>query len=165
MLELSDSVSRRKRSLFISTDLKYLGEVRGMVRSTCQRCRIEADAEAIAKSVDELELAVTELVSNVVRHGFDGRPGGRLEVDTCVENGVFAFCLTHDGKPFNGNSAAIPEITDPQEGGMGLFLISRCVDSILYSKTADGLNQIQILKTLSTTTTTTEGGENDERNN
>lgn len=147
---LASSCVAARHELVVTSDLKCLSEIRSMVRITCETSQVaDCDDTHLRKKIAELELALTELVSNVIRHGFDGKTGGWLEVSAGVtSDGVFEFQLVHNGRPFDGNNAEIPEITNPQDGGMGLFLISECVDQVSYDPPVEDTCRIYLTKNL-----------------
>src|SRR4029078_9331128 len=60
-----------RAELEISSDLNELGRARAFVRAVCRPLPGQALDE---ESVSQLELAITEAASNVMRHAYRGRP-------------------------------------------------------------------------------------------
>ena len=56
--------------------------------------------------------------------------------------------IIHAGRPYTYDEENVPEVVMPKEGGMGLYLISMCVDSISNFVRPDGTSQIRLIKTL-----------------
>lgn len=131
-----------RQQLMLRADLKFLSEIRMAVRAVCEPHTTNA------RAVAELELAVTELASNVIRHAYRGHADGWLDLDMLIVDGVFEFSLQHQGASFDSLSVEVPEITEPQEHGMGLFLIDQCVDNICYGTAPNGACHIRLNKAL-----------------
>ena len=150
MTNAIDEPALSQQSLAVPADLQHLATIRSMVRRVCESAGMGAvDAAALRRGISELELAVTELVSNVIRHGHEGDDERRLQIHVSVSaTGAFAFELIHNGRPFDGKNVDITELNCPQEGGMGLYLISECVDDVTYGATPNGASQIQLFKNL-----------------
>ena len=95
-----------------------------------------AATEDTGKVLDNLLIAATEAVTNVIRHGYEGEPGQPIHCQSRFEEESLVIEIIHNGKPFEPQS--IPQIDEPLEGGMGLFLIEQCVDQVFYSQLPDG---------------------------
>jgi len=130
--------------------LASLPHIREFLRSVCEESVGDRPrTDACSSQIAELELAATELISNIIRHGFSGLPRTALKLRCEISSrGMLQLILTHQGRPFRPDAEAVPSITEPLEGGMGLYLISECVDEVNYSTLPDGTNQIQLNKTL-----------------
>ena len=64
------------QTLHLAADLKYLGDIRTAVGIVCRQY---ANGPAgTTRAVAELELAATELVTNVIQHSYGDRTDGRL---------------------------------------------------------------------------------------
>ncbi len=140
----------RTAELVIGSDLSNLSEVRQFLRQFCESAlQAECYPEEFAGELAELELAATELVSNIIRHGFEGLPEGVLNIE-CWFSGVgqLVMQIIHAGRPYTYDEENVPEVVMPKEGGMGLYLISMCVDSISNFVRPDGTSQIRLIKTL-----------------
>ena len=137
------------QSFSLPAELSQLKEIRSAVRSVCENAPFAKDHPEFHKGLAELELAITELVSNVIRHGHEDIKNGLLQFELSADDSAFQLQLIHNGNHFDGNSADITEITDPQEGGMGLYLISQCVDQVDYGLTEAGSSRIRLTRAFS----------------
>jgi len=83
-----------------------------------------------ARDVLDLQIAVAETVSNAFVHGYRGRPEGRIEIDLEFDGVVFTIGVYDAGHPLAGR-IAVPETPPPPgQGGRGLYLIARLMDSV-----------------------------------
>jgi len=93
------------------------------------------------RDVLDLELVVTEAVSNVVRHAYGGEPGREVELDARTEPGLIVLRITDHGEPFIGGRRVAPD----GSGGYGLGLIAQLVDSMTRSAD-EGSNTLELVK-------------------
>lgn len=96
----------------------------------------------------ELCLAVDEIATNVILHGYEeaGR-SGVLDVRADIEGRKLTVTLEDDGEPFDPRQSKLPDSEDllrPLEerpvGGLGLFLTIQGVDEFKYER-AGGRNR------------------------
>jgi serine/threonine-protein kinase RsbW len=125
-----------------SSDLGQLAALRGLVRRACEQAWGGAGAEAL----DDLELAVQEAATNIIRHAYLGKGGQPVEV--VVEAGPDAVCvvLAHRGASFDPARVPPPSFDGSRAGGFGVYIIQRLVDEVVYSHDADGRCTIRLVK-------------------
>jgi serine/threonine-protein kinase RsbW len=96
----------------------------------------------------DLVLAVNEAVTNVMLHGYDGRPG---PVVLCVEveNDDLRVILTDAAPPFDPTRVPPPDIFLPLEdrplGGLGVHMMRQLTDELVYRPLDDG-NELAFVK-------------------
>ncbi len=125
--------------LAIAADLDLLGEVRGWVRNQA------AAADFSASDLGDLDLAVTEAVSNVIRHAYGGDAAEQVNIRAGMEGRRFVISIFDTGPPFAG-TAAPPDLDNPQEGGYGLHLICAVMDDATWTRLPDGRNQLRLVR-------------------
>lgn len=94
--------------------------------------------EAVAGA---FRLALEEMVSNVVRHGYsDDRPH-IIHVRLTREGATVAAVVEDDGRPFDPLSRPVPAIDRPIHergiGGLGVWLTRNAVDEMEYRREGD----------------------------
>ena len=87
-----------RAELEISSDLHELGRARAFVREVCRTLPGPALDE---DGVSQLELAITEAASNVMRHAYDGRTDQRIQLDAEVFADRIVLRLHHLGETFD----------------------------------------------------------------
>ena len=125
-------------------DLSELTHIRHALRESVANL---SGAEELQGFLNELELAVVETATNVIRHACQ-EPARTLTHIVSIQSGLLTYEIVHDGLAVDGGKRDVPEEIEPAEGGMGLFIIAQCVDSISYSPTTDGLQAIVLTKSL-----------------
>ena len=93
----------------------------------------------------QLELASSEIVTNILRHGYQGKRGEvRMDIELMPEKVAVDFF--DDGLPFEVDSINAPDLDRMLEGGYGLHIIKSCTDELMYEKGASGGNHWHISK-------------------
>lgn len=125
--------------------VRYLGAA---TRGICAQVHCDQTAA-------DLDLALVEAATNVVKHGFSGRPDGRLRVRIDLSEEQITIELHDNGPAFDPLSAPpnAPWDTDAYdtfetlpEGGFGIALVRALVDGCTYERTKDG-NVLTLWKT------------------
>jgi serine/threonine-protein kinase RsbW len=105
----------------------------------------------------DLELAIVEAISNVIRHGY-GPAGGPVKVEAEAVPGDGVTIRVHDwGRPIPGDALAGAGLSrfdfDPDDldaipsGGMGLSLITAVMDDVAY-RSDEGQNVLTLRRGL-----------------
>ena len=105
--------------------------------------------EVPSRALYAVNLALDEIVTNIVLHGFKDGSGEEFEVRLAVEAGRFAGEVEDGGQAFNPLDAPTPDLTAPLEeralGGLGIHLVRNLMDKVDYRR--DGAkNVLTILK-------------------
>ena len=101
----------------MSSDLDELARARAFVREVCRTLPGPAMDE---DSVSQLELAITEAASNVMRHAYRGRTDQRIQLDVEVFADRLVWRLHHLGETFDPDAVKTPAFDGTQEGGFGM---------------------------------------------
>lgn len=102
-------------------------------------------------SLNEVQLAVEEIIANVIRHASKGREEAYIALHAELAPGEFVATIEDDGAPFDplahpeANAAAALE--ERRAGGMGLLLVRQLMDSVSYEHRG-GHNRFQMRKQL-----------------
>lgn len=110
--------------------LSQLAEIREFIGSQLARFGVTV-GEVWAY---EFLLAATELASNLVRHAYAGKTHGYLHLLMSIYEASVRLRFYHGGQPLPEELRQAPELDAPQEGGMGLFILSQVCDGLLYGQ-------------------------------
>jgi sigma-B regulation protein RsbU (phosphoserine phosphatase) len=126
-----------RQSLAVDSRMSELIRVRQFVRAFGKKY--------MKRAVDEqrmagIELAAVELITNIIRHAYDGEPGHpiRIEAEAFVREMIFDFY--DQGRAFDPGNASQPAFDGSREGGLGIYIIERSVDEISYFQNESGQN-------------------------
>lgn len=89
--------------------------------------------------IQEIELATEEALVNIFNYAYPGREPGEVEVRCHVEGEDRLMVEFSDsGIPFDVTAPAAPDLDAPlperKVGGLGIFLIRKMVDEVLYRR-------------------------------
>lgn len=83
----------------------------------------------------DTQLAVEEAVTNIILHGYEGR-AGEIHILCHATRGSIEIQIEDTAPPFNQLSVPDPDITtdiqDRRIGGLGIFLIRKLMNDIMY---------------------------------
>jgi anti-sigma regulatory factor (Ser/Thr protein kinase) len=102
-----------------------------------------------------VEVALDEVLANVVRHGLSGRgESARVELELRLEPGDPPRCelrVEDDGPEFDPLAAAAPDtalgLDERPIGGLGIELVKRLMDEVHYER-AGGRNRLRLARRL-----------------
>ncbi|MDM8543691.1 SpoIIE family protein phosphatase [Desulfococcaceae bacterium HSG9] len=130
--------------LEIKSDLKELARVRFFIRKFCENV---PDSLLEPKRIDMLEVAVTEVATNIIRHAYAGRTDEVIQIKAQMAEDKIIL-LFYDWGPQGFDPQSVPPlqniskmaIKDLPEGGMGCYIIAQSVDEVEYSRNQKGKN-------------------------
>ena len=116
-------------SLTVPADLDSLATISVFITDATARAGLDDHAAW------QVQLAVDEASTNIIQHGYDAA-AGEIELSWLVEGPDLIVTLRDRGRRFNPDDVPAPDITSPleerQSGGLGLYLMSRLMDSVEF---------------------------------
>ena len=134
-----------RSDLEISSDFKDLRRAREFVRDFC---RMVPGGLLDQDDVADLELAVNEAASNIMKHAYHGRTDQWIQLEADIFPGRVSIRLHHLGDSFDPAAVSPPALDASRESGFGIYLITRSVDEVRYSRDERGRNCIALVKVL-----------------
>jgi serine/threonine-protein kinase RsbW len=129
----------------IVANLENLLKIRQFVEQIANR--LEADPAATSQVV----MAVNEIATNIVLHGYRDRPG-RIEIEVKQSAATLIVYLRDSAPPFDPTSIAPPNLDLPLErrplGGLGMHMVRNLVDEVTYRRLPQGGNELTLKKQL-----------------
>ncbi len=99
----------------------------------------------------EINLALDELFTNIINHGFTDGDEHHVQVTCVSEDNALKITIEDDGIPFNPTDAPHPNLKcafkDREIGGLGIHLIRSYMDHIEYRRRG-GKNVLVLTKEL-----------------
>ncbi len=87
------------------------------------------------------DLAIEELVTNIIKYGYDDTEPHEILVRLSLPEGNLVIQLEDDGHPFNPFDRPTPDIHAPVEerqiGGLGIHFVKNLLDTCEYRRTND----------------------------
>jgi serine/threonine-protein kinase RsbW len=101
------------------------------------------------KCVFQINLAVDELFTNIVKYGFADNNLHYVAITLSHRDGKISIRVEDTGVPFDPAAIQTSELKDPLEhckiGGLGLHLVKKIMDDIIYERRG-GKNVITLIK-------------------
>lgn len=130
-------------NLNLSAELNHLATVRQFIEQAATALG------AAPKATEDLVLAVDELATNIINHGYRGQPEP-IEIVVRREADAIVIQLRDQAPPFDPTLVAEPDTTLPLHlrpvGGLGIFLARRLMDTMTYRRLGDQKNEITLTK-------------------
>jgi len=135
--------ARVNQSLRIQADVGQLAVARHFIE------QVSANLGLPSTVSDPLILAADESLSNIIIHGYRGRPGV-IDIEFEQAPGTVLVHLRDQAPLFDPTRLPNPDVTLPLHerpvGGMGVYLARRSVDNIAYEPLAGGGNHLTLTK-------------------
>jgi serine/threonine-protein kinase RsbW len=98
-----------------------------------------------------LNLVLEEAVSNVIFYAFKDQEKHEINISLSLDGNTLTIEIIDDGIPFDPTLRQKPDIALPAEerpiGGLGIFLISKIMDSVNY-KRFNNQNVLTLIKNI-----------------
>jgi anti-sigma regulatory factor (Ser/Thr protein kinase) len=125
----------------MASDVRYLPAVRGAVGAlTAAIGWDEAECRAIV-------LALDEALANIIRHAYQGRSDGPIELECRESADGLEVSMLDSGEPPDMSRICARETGSEEPGGLGTHIIRDVLDSVSYQRTESG-NQFLATKRL-----------------
>jgi phosphoserine phosphatase RsbU/P len=97
---------------------------------------------------EELALAVDEACQNIIRHGYSGACGGRIELAIRSLRGSVVVELVDQGKPVKSEDCRGRRLDEVRPGGLGTHFMRALTDGVRYTRPRSGGNRLVLTKKL-----------------
>ena len=133
-----------KRSLRFASDLRELERIQSVIKE------LEKEADWPPDLVYQVNLALEELVVNVIHYGHRGDPNHEIAIDLNWEAEKLTIEIVDDAPAFNPlKDNPEPDLTSKLEnrpiGGLGIYLVHHLMDEIQYRR-EQGRNHLTLIK-------------------
>ena len=139
---MSAPPARRTVHIALKNDLREIATLASAIESFAAECELSAEATGA------LNLALEEVVTNVISYAYADEAEHRIEVTmTCDESGV-SVRIVDDGRPFDPLAMPPPDINAPIEergiGGLGIHLVRELMTDTHYAR--EGNQNVLVLR-------------------
>ncbi len=124
-------------------ELENLDQVRNFIAETGEKlCASEECMDCMVHAVDEA-------ASNIIIHGYKGRPG-QIRIVVSREGDNLVVRMRDRAPHFNPTLYRMPNLTLPLKkrplGGLGIFFMRHFTDELRYCVTGEGDNELTLVK-------------------
>jgi anti-anti-sigma factor len=122
-------------TLILRNDLSELGRAARFVEHFGREAGLQA------KVVHDLELAVSEILTNIISYAYDDDLVHEITLRLEATPEEVVILIEDDGKPFDPSTVPAPSLDLPLEqrpaGGLGIHLVREVMDSLSYHREGD----------------------------
>lgn len=119
-------------SIHVAADVREIERLNKLVRQFGELHDVPS------RALYAVNLALDELVTNVILYGFDAPEGRQITVRIATAAGELVASVLDDGKPFDPLDVKPPDLNAPLEqrdlGGLGIHLVRSLMDHVSYSR-------------------------------
>lgn len=140
-------MERNIKTIVVQTpgDISYLHRIRDFIAGIASEVGINQH------DIDNIELAVDEACTNVIEHGYaPDDPNKEIMVRMEINTSKLILTVIDHAKPFDILQYKPRDINDlrkeGRDGGLGIRLIKRIMDTIDYRTNSDGYNELIMTK-------------------
>jgi serine/threonine-protein kinase RsbW len=128
---------------------EHLGDLLAFVDHACARAGVAQEV------LFDVRLAVEEVVTNVIDHGYAGMPTGPVTVRVHHDADRVVVTIDDLARSFDPSSVARPDVDAPIEqraiGGLGWHFVRQVMDEVHHTQGSTHGNRVTLVKRLSTT--------------
>lgn len=107
--------------------------------------------EVSAEAVFAANLAIEELVTNIIKYGYDDKEAHEIHLDLKLADGALAIEIRDDGHEFDPFAQPEPDTSLPAAerniGGLGIHFVRKMLDACHYER-REGVNVVSVSKNL-----------------
>jgi len=130
-------------SLRVAADVTQLAAIRAFVEQHAHALGVDA------ATIYDLVLAVNEVATNIVIHGYRRQPG-EIEIDLRQQGDAIEIRLRDQARLFDPTRVPAPDLNLPLHkrplGGMGVHVTRQIMDAMRYRVTPTGGNELTLVK-------------------
>ncbi len=98
------------------------------------------------KEVRNLGLVVSEACANVIKHAYGGRAGNPIELRLTIDERSLTLKICDTGVKFDLEGYQPPDLSEPHEGGYGVFIIHSLMDEVEYDSSQERGTTLTLVK-------------------
>jgi serine/threonine-protein kinase RsbW len=126
--------------LTIESKLESISEARRWLEDLTARTGFSEE------DMGSLKLVISEACSNIIRHAYKGEGGHDIILSARVDDEKLALNIRDFGAKIDLSKYKEPSLDEPQEGGYGIYLMYRLMDSVEYDTSAEAGTTLIIVK-------------------
>jgi anti-sigma regulatory factor (Ser/Thr protein kinase) len=130
----------------VQTDLVIDSRVEQVAKARCWLSRHALAAGIPEQTVRDLGLVVSEACANIIKHAYGGRPDLPIELHLAIEPARLVLSIRDVGTKFDLQGYQPPDLSEPHEGGYGVFIIRSLMDEVVYDTSGEQGTTLTLVK-------------------
>ena len=141
-----NKVSNKDFILKIPTQSTNLKIIRDFITDIARKAGFDETASC------DIALAVDEACTNVIKHAYRGGDDKEITVKVRYDSDKIIISISDTGKGFKSELedevAVQKRLNNLQRGGLGIFLMKKAMDEVVFDKDSDLMNSVKMTKYL-----------------
>jgi len=141
-----NKVSNKDFILKIPTQSTNLKIIRDFITDIARKAGFDEAASS------DIALAVDEACTNVIKHAYRGGDDKEITVKVRYDSDKIIISISDTGKGFKSeleDEATVQKrLNNLQRGGLGIFLMKKAMDEVVFDKDSDLMNSVKMTKYL-----------------
>ena len=133
----------KKKIFSITANINNLSKVREFIQKVTSQNHISN------KVIHAIKLAVEEVCTNIIRHGYKGKKKGSIQIEIIIRRTSLTVIIIDQGQTFDPRQVKDPDLFKYVEvgkvGGLGIMMVRKLMDEIDYAVTPRG-NEFRLKK-------------------
>lgn len=134
------------KKLVVNSTTDNLAKIRDFIKDSAKTSGMQE--EAIGKII----LAVDEACTNIIKHAYKYNAEGIIDISIQSDKKKFTIKITDSGLNFDPEVIPEPDIKEYHKqhraGGLGMFLMKKLMDEVVYSNLNKNRNRVTLVKYL-----------------
>lgn len=131
-------------TLTLTANLEGLARINAFITEAAERAGLNE------RTTWQIQLAVDEAATNIIQYAYDPEHPGDITIAWEYREGRFAVTLRDQGRAFDPQVIAPPDLESPLEerqvGGLGIYLMTRLMDEVHFDFDPDTGNVLTMIK-------------------
>lgn len=127
-------------TLVIQSRLDAVADARRWAAERVRAAGFDEDA------IFAVELALSEALTNVIRHAYGGDEGQEIHLALAINDEKLDLTIRDFGQKFDPADYTPPDLDEPAEGGYGVYLIHELMDQVTYDTSLPTGTQLNLVK-------------------
>ena len=131
--------------LEMASQARFLAAARAMINNLAQRLGFNEI------HCGQISLAVDEALCNIINHGYEKNPDGRIWLNVWTHDGqipAIRIVIEDRAKQVDPNTIKSRNLEDIRPGGLGVYIIREVMDEVRYEKREGGGMRVTMVKRL-----------------
>lgn len=141
-----EKLRKQKFRLKISSITENLEIIREFINNLAQKAGFNEEG------ADQIELAVDEACTNVIKHAYKFNTKRMLDILVFLDNEKMEIIISDKGSGFDPDKLPIPDLQkyahEAKMGGLGIHLMKTLMDEVNYSFNPGKKNTVSLVKYL-----------------
>ena len=143
---MTESTNKIQARLTINSTTDNLEKIRAFVKTYADQSGFNEE------NSNKIVLAADEACTNIIKHSYKFNSEGLIKILINFKNNKFTISIIDYGLHFDSKKIPEPNLKkyykEKRIGGLGMFLMKKLMDEVIYSNPKNKINKVTLIKYL-----------------